>query len=641
MDTFDFLPEERRPRRLGPLILGGLLFLAVLLVAVPVGVYMLCRIEVPSRHMAILIRKTGRDLTNEDEIAPSPEYKGLQREVLAEGRHFRNPWNWRWEVVPQVEIPQDKLGVRIRLYGDDLPYGDVIAWEPAQKGIDPEVLRPGRYAINAYVEGQPRRQNDNYAELIELHDPVVIPAGFKGVVTNLSSPMPEEPNSLLVEEGRRGVQQQALNEGTYYINPYVTRINLVDCRSQRFNLGTGGEMGFPSKDGFWVTLDGIIEFRVKPDQAATVFVTYNDDSNDEGRDARVDEEIVNKVILPNARSFCRLRGSDHSGKDFISGDTRTKFQEDFQAELEKTCESQGIEIIQALITRINPPQKIAEPVRRRQIAVQEEQQYQKQMLQQESEQQLATEKAMVERKKKLIEAERDVVKVVTEAQRKQEVAIIEANQRLKVAELELQAAEDLASAITARGKADADVIQFGNEADAAGWKKAVTAFGGDGDQYARWVMLRKLAPSFQRMMINTADSPLMDIFRQYNEAPGQGPPPSGLAAGGTVRPGDAATAGAESEEPANDSPEADSTSPPGGSATSTTAVNGDDMSQTKPSQGEPPETQADGSPSSDPQERPAAASADEPAKEQPRNDSTDEPSDRESRAGAAETSDPS
>ena len=361
---------------------------------------------------------------------------------------------------------------------------------------------------------------------------------------------------LLVPEGRRGVQNETMNPGTEYVNPYVTRVALVDCRSQRFNLSDGGEMGFPSKDGFWVTLDGVIEFRVMPDQAAHVFVTYNDAENDTpsqrtrqdnpGRrrldkysgglsskvlgppdstvkfqrgSAEVREEIINKIILPNARSFCRLRGSNHSGKDFISGETRIQFQEDFQKSLETTCESQGIEIIQALITRINPPQKIAGPVRDRQIAVQTEQQYQRQILQQESEQKLAMEKELVKRKQAIVEAEQEVVKKVTEAQRRQEVALIEANQGLKVAEFALAAAEDEAAAVQARGQAAASVIEFDNKAEAAGWKKAVEAFSGDGDEYARWVMLKKIAPSFQRMMVNTADSPIMEIFKSYNIDP--------------------------------------------------------------------------------------------------------------------------
>jgi len=72
------------------------------------------------------------------------------------------------------------------------------------------------------------------------------------------------------------VPNRAYDAGTYYLNPYRYRVNLVDCRSQRFNLAEDSEMGFASKDGFWVSLDGIIEFRVKPERAAEVFVVYNE-----------------------------------------------------------------------------------------------------------------------------------------------------------------------------------------------------------------------------------------------------------------------------------------------------------------------------------------------------------------------------
>ena len=94
-----------------------------------------------------------------------------------------------------------------------------------------------------------------------------------------------------------------------------------------------------------------------------------------------------------------------------------------------------------------------------------------------------------------------------------------AEKRLKVAELELQASADQAAATVARGTADAKVIEFQNEAEASGWRKAVEAFGGSGDEYARWTMLRKLAPAFRNMMVNTHDNPIMEIFRQYEQTP--------------------------------------------------------------------------------------------------------------------------
>ncbi len=290
-----------------------------------VWVFMFCRIEVPSRTIAVLTRKTGSELANVDEIVTldkTDKFKGIEEKVLTEGRYFYNPWKWDWDIVDQVEVPENRLGVRIRLYGEDLGYGNLIAEEPTQKGIWKEVLRPGRYPLNAivYEEGTtPEPNRDNFIELVELHKPIVVPAGFKGVVTLLSAPPADDPNELIVESGKRGVQEETLNPGVYYINPYVKRVSLVDCRSQRFNLSTGGEMGFPSRDGFWVKLDGRIEFRVDPERAAEVFVTYNERNNDIGPDARVEDEIIAKIILPNARSFCRLRGSDQLGTRFHLG----------------------------------------------------------------------------------------------------------------------------------------------------------------------------------------------------------------------------------------------------------------------------------------------------------------------------------
>lgn len=525
--SFDDVNREEVLRRLRRAGGWGLIVLVGLsgLVGLIVYTFFFCRIEVPSGKIAVLMRKTGEEISNDMEIVPETmtgQFKGIEEKVLTEGRYFYNPWNWDWDVVDQVEIPENRLGVRIRLYGDDLGYGNLIADDQSQKGIFAEVLRPGRYPLNAitYEAGAtPSPNRDNFIELVELHEPVVIPAGFIGVVTLLSAPPAADPNQLIVEPGARGTQKETLDPGVYYINPYVQRVNLVDCRSQRFNLSTGGEMGFPSRDGFWVKLDGRIEFRVDPKRAAEVFVTYNDGFNDRGNDAVVEEEIIQKIILPNARSFCRLRGSDNSGRDFILGEKRLQFQEDFQRTLEATCERQGIEIIQALITRISPPQQIALPVRQRQIAVQESEQYVKQIEQQLSEQQLRVEQELVKQKQVLVGVEQEVVKLTVEAQRQQEVAVIGAEQRKKVAEVELAAAKDQAEAITAKGKAAAEVVNFQNAAEAAGWQKSVEAYGDSGDEFARWVMLKKLAPSYRQLMVNTADSPLMDIFSDFNIQP--------------------------------------------------------------------------------------------------------------------------
>lgn len=511
----------------------GALFLA--LVAFAFVTYTQFRIDVPAKSFAVLTRKTGEDILNSEEVAPDAEHKGLQQTVLTEGRYFYNPYKWHWSVHPMVEIPRDKMGVRVRLYGDDLGYGHFVSTSEQQKGIVKDVLKPGRYSINAItIDGKTKellgqkRDREDYVEIIELWEPTVIPAGYQGVVTNLAGPMPEESNTLLVEKDKRGPQEETLEAGTYYLNPYMYRVNAVDCRSQRFNLSQlNQEMGFPSKDGFWISLDGIIEFHIKPEKAAEVYVTYNEVNNDGPGSSSIAEEIINKVIRPNARSFCRLRGSNSSGRDFIGGETRSAFQAEFQSAIRNTCEEQGIEIVQALITRIKPPEEIRSPVRDREIALQELKQYEQQEKQQEQEAELATEKALITQRTRLVDSEREVVKLMTEAEKKQEVAVAEANRDREVAEKKLEAAKDQAEALLAQKKAEAAVIVFANEAEAAGWKKSVDALGQDGDAFARYVLYQKLAPGYRSIMTNTADSPLMSVFESFSN--------KGKAAGPTVK----------------------------------------------------------------------------------------------------------
>ncbi len=153
----------------------------------PWSIYQECRIEVPNKQMAVLTHKTGEDLEPGVVIAPSPEFKGVQKDVLTEGRYYYNPYDWEWQVVPQVEIPEGKLGVRIRMYGDDLAAGELIAWKENQKGIVSEVLRPGRYPINAWVEG-----SASLARIMPKSWNCTIPLRFP-LVTKGSSPISPPP----------------------------------------------------------------------------------------------------------------------------------------------------------------------------------------------------------------------------------------------------------------------------------------------------------------------------------------------------------------------------------------------------------------------------------------------------------------
>jgi hypothetical protein len=177
----------------------GFFGLAASVFALFIFVWFFCRIEPRGGQIAVLIHKTGKDLPAEQVLALEPDQKGIQLEVLAEGRYFRNPYSWGWKIHPITDIPAGKLGVVTRLYGPDLAAGKILA-EADTKGIVSDVLTPGKYRINPY------------ANHIELFDAIRIRPGNVGVKTQLvgddvlNSGLPDDQrNTFLVPEKLKGV----------------------------------------------------------------------------------------------------------------------------------------------------------------------------------------------------------------------------------------------------------------------------------------------------------------------------------------------------------------------------------------------------------------------------------------------------
>ena len=75
-----------------------------------------------------------------------------------------------------------------------------------------------------------------------------------------------------------------------------------------------------------------------------------------------------KIILPYARSISRIEGSKLQAREFISGKTRTAFQERLLAQLRVACGARGVIIHSALVREIMPPPEIASLISQREQA---------------------------------------------------------------------------------------------------------------------------------------------------------------------------------------------------------------------------------------------------------------------------------
>jgi len=476
---------------------AAFLFVVFLVVAIPIWVWYWWRIEPGSDQIAILIHKTGKDLASGQILALSPDQKGIQLEVLPEGRYFRNPYSWDWKIEHITDIPAGELGVRTRLYGDDLPPGQIIATE-GSKGILKDVLSPGKYRVNPY------------AYQVERHKEIPIRPGCIGVVTALSgndvlnSEVPaDRRNTFLVAEGMKGVQAQVLEPGTYYLNPYMVEVVEVNLQSQRFLLSGEDAITFLTADGFTITVEGTIEYGLMREKVA--YLTHQVGNID---------EILKKIILPRARGFSRIEGSKHPAKNFITGSTRQLFQNDLELHLRTLCKGWGIDIKSVLIRNITPPDQISSIIRDREVAVQTAKKFEQQIEQAKSKAELTRQEMLAVQNKEKVQADTSRIRAVIKAKQDQAVNLTAANKELEVAKLENQASMAQADAVLLKAGGEQAVIRMKNEAEAAVMTSQVKAFG-SGLNFARYTFYERLAPMISNILSGDQDDGLGGLFKAF------------------------------------------------------------------------------------------------------------------------------
>ena len=465
-------------------------FAALFVIGVPIlaalFVWYGCRIEPGNGQIAILIKKTGKTLPADEIVATSADYKGIQLEVLGEGRYFRNPYVWDWRIVPVTDIPAGKFGVLVRKFGKNLPEGEIIAPDPETRGIVREVLGTGKHRINPYAYD------------VKICDDIVIMPGNIGVVGNLTGKdlFSGAANDLASGKGfltapdRKGIQQAVLKEGTHRINPYIQSVAIVNIQSQRYEFSGKDAIGFITLDGFQISLEGTVEFNISADSAPCLTQEVGNM-----------EDIMKKLILPSVSGFARIEGSKKSATEFIVGESRQLFQNHLEEFLRKTCKNWGISINSVLIRDIIPPQKIAEIIRNRELAQQEAKKFRQQIAQAKSATELERQRMLAVQSKSKVQAETEKITSEIAARQSQLEKKIAAQTELDAALLRYQTAEAEASASLVLAEADRSVIAAGNQSDVEILKRNILAYGG-GQAYIRGKLYEKIAPNIVSIMTN-------------------------------------------------------------------------------------------------------------------------------------------
>jgi len=522
-----------------------------------------CRFYVPADHMAVIIAKDG-DSLEPDQILARKGQKGVQEDVLGEGRHFLNPYLYEHRIEPLANIPPGKVGLVTSKVGRDLPPGEFLA-RSGQKGIWRGVLGPGKYRLNPA------------GYQIDTIDATSIPIGYIGVVTSLAGEKAAE--NQFAGPNQKGIRPDVLQPGLYYINPKEFKVDVLEVglnqvsmlgksgsavitkgaiaskneamntlnfralesqaeqrakdikelggevqmasasmlskaekakadyglfsRSKRQSIreeepGTAGAaptaapadavsrpqhlinemkqqtptfilnqfVGFPSRDGFEISLDMTVEFELLPDKIPTIYRDYGDLP-----------AVVDKIIMPKILSISRLKGSAYRAVDFIVGEGREKFQTDLTESLKNSLEEKNISIHNALIRHVNVPDQILDPIQQASVAVEQDLTNREKQNTARKLAQLNTEQSLIDQRGAEVAQETAKLKAEIRAEQDKVVAEVQAETIKQAALVEQQTAVLRAEKVKKLGKAQAEKTQLVEGEKAKGFQLKAAALG--------------------------------------------------------------------------------------------------------------------------------------------------------------------
>lgn len=440
-------------------------------------------------QMMILIAKAGEPLPP-GRILAKPGQKGIREEVYGEGRHFVWPVLYETEIRDAVRIPAGKVGIVRAKVGTPLPPGRILA-EEGEQGIRRRLLPPGLHRLNPY--GYEIEVRD-----VDARNGTRIPIGYVGIVTSLVGD-PPPPGSKFAGPGQRGVREEVLAPGIYYLNPYELRVDIVEVgiRQVSFLEEKRNPLQFPSSDGFPIHLDATVEWEILPENAAAALLEFGDM-----------DKIEDRVIIPQTNSIGRLQGSTYGAKDFLLGAGREKFQHSFTEELTRIGGRKWVAIHSAFIRNILIPEALLKPIQDSVVAVEKRKTAAVQEDMKKSAADLQREQSLIEQRRLEVLSETSALTATITAGMDREVAGIEAATRLAVAEKQREIARLEADRTKVLGEAEATVTGMRGNAQAEAFRMKVEAFGGDAAAFARYTFTQSLPPDLKVRLVHAGPGTL-------------------------------------------------------------------------------------------------------------------------------------
>jgi len=456
--------------------------------------------------------------------------RGPQMKVVPPGTYRINPLLFTVTLFNATEIPQGKLGVVEAHDGDPLPIGRVIA-----KGVDCEsfqnakaffegggergpqvkIIPPGNYRINPILFDVRLEDvidiEENRIGVVTVKEGMPLPTGEIAGGEIVGHNMFQDPDKFIANGGFKGLQEQVLLAGRYFLNPRFVTVAIVEMSTVPIaNVGvviayvgkegldvTGesfkhGNLVSRGEKGVWVdpldpgkypinphthkvvnvpTANVVLNWATGKTEAhhldanlSTITVRsadgfkFNLDVSQIIHIPRNDapkviarfgdmSALVTQVLEPTIGNYFRNAAQGSDIIEFLKN--RSARQEEARASISAALKEYNVGAVDTLIGDIVPPEELMRTLTDRKIAEQERVTYETQRQAQGVRQELEQAKALADTQARVVDAERKVT-----------IAQFEASATVKFAEGNAQSK-------TINAQADATVLRTVGEAEGA------------------------------------------------------------------------------------------------------------------------------------------------------------------------------
>lgn len=451
-------------------------------------------IIVPQDKIGLVTKKfvlVGKQELPEGRIIATNGEAGFQAQTLAPGVYFRK-WIWQYSIDFQsfTVIPTGKIGLLLAKDGVELETGRILgrkvdcdSFQDAEaflknggrKGRQTAIIAPGSYRINTLLFE------------IELTDMTQIPDNAVGIITTMEGdPLTEgqiagkiinehnkfqDVDTFLNNGGFKGLQEQVILAGSYFLNPWFTKVEMVKMTEIPIGhvgviISYVGEEGRDlsgidfkhgnivekSHKGVWAEPIGPGKYPINPyimkvelvpttnlvlnwayerseshqlDKNLSTITVRSKDGFPFNLDvsqiihiptyeapkviARFGNMInlVSQVLEPTIGNYFRNSAQDSDVIAFLG--TRKERQQSAKDHISSVLEQYNVNAVDTLIGAIVPPESLMKTLTDRKLAEEQKITYETEMLAQETRQALEKETAVADMQKEIVKADQGVL----------------------------------------------------------------------------------------------------------------------------------------------------------------------------------------------------------------------------------------